>query len=287
MRAVLVVGLLAACGPRVQPGGPGTEPTDTLPKRKTMTSPPARQILVGIMCPDRAADRPAVSLVAGRLAGWSADAEQLEDVLERGWALDFAVLSFKGARAGVFSAAGPVELGSSAVAIGSYAGREPCQLRPNDPPEPECARVLGACGLAVAEVRAGQTEGPPDVEAGGACVEGDHLRVDLDGDGTPEAFTVSDFLDGARAPSDELSGVRDAAEAHCTPAFALPALIAGTDPKVFQGVDLLGVLDLDLDGRRELVLQYRYADKRTVAVYSAPQSAARLQLVTESEPWAE
>ena len=45
------------------------------------------------------------------------------------------------------------------------------------------------------------------------------------------------------------------------------------------------MLDLDGDGRRELVLAYRYADHRTWAVYSAAGSPVRLELVGEAIPW--
>jgi hypothetical protein len=35
----------------------------------------------------------------------------------------------------------------------------------------------------------------------------------------------------------------------------------------------------------EIVMQYRYADVRTLAIYSAPTQATRLEMVAEVEPW--
>jgi hypothetical protein len=48
---------------------------------------------------------------------------------------------------------------------------------------------------------------------------------------------------------------------------------------------LLGVVDVDGDGRFELVLVYHYEDRRTIAVYSAVSSPVRLELVGEAIPW--
>jgi hypothetical protein len=47
--------------------------------------------------------------------------------------------------------------------------------------------------------------------------------------------------------------------------------------------DLLGVVDLDGDGRQELVIALRFPTVRTVVVYSAGQSPQRLELVGEAQ----
>ena len=47
-------------------------------------------------------------------------------------------------------------------------------------------------------------------------------------------------------------------------------------------LDVLGVVDLDGDGRRELVLALRFPTVRSIVVYSPVQSAQRLALVGES-----
>jgi hypothetical protein len=49
-------------------------------------------------------------------------------------------------------------------------------------------------------------------------------------------------------------------------------------------MDLLGVLDLDGDGRKELVIALRFATVRSIVVYTATQSAERLELAGEGQP---
>jgi hypothetical protein len=65
----------------------------------------------------------------------------------------------------------------------------------------------------------------------------------------------------------------------------MAGLVIGKDPKVFRSLDLIGVVDLDDDGRREIVLQYRYGAVRTWAIYAARQGAGRLKLAIETVPW--
>ena len=50
-------------------------------------------------------------------------------------------------------------------------------------------------------------------------------------------------------------------------------------------LDVLGVLDLDGDGRREVAVAFRYPDGRTLALYSALSLSGRLELVGEAVPW--
>ncbi|HVV84689.1 MAG TPA: hypothetical protein VHE35_16600, partial [Kofleriaceae bacterium] len=246
-----------------------------------------------------AAGRPGIAPLAARTVAWTADADELAAPLERGQAGAFAVLGVDGRRVGVFSAIGMVEQGppgSPKVAVGSYAGGSACS-RPapagTPPPEdPACVAATGGCGLAVATISTGGAFQPleaPDVRLGGACVSGDAVIVDIDGDGTPEVFPLAGFLDAGRAPADELSAAA-AVPAPCTPTYthygiAVALDAADTDPRHRVTIDLLGVLDLDADGRMELVLGLRYSERRTIAVYSAQESAARLSLIGESEPW--
>ena len=64
-------------------------------------------------------------------------------------------------------------------------------------------------------------------------------------------------------------------------AFALaaaPGIVLGASK-----AHLLGVVDLDADGRKELVIALRFPTVRTVVVYSAGQSAQRLDLVGEAQ----
>ena len=51
-------------------------------------------------------------------------------------------------------------------------------------------------------------------------------------------------------------------------------------------VDVLGVLDLDGDGRRELILAMRFPTVRSIVVYTATGSAQRLELAGEATGFA-
>lgn len=281
--ALILVAAAAACGPKVRPEGPGGEPSATPEVRAPTGGPPRRNVAIGQLCPERAAGRPAVSVLAARRLSWTVDEGELEPLVARGVLREFTVLSWQGRRAGVFGAIGPVDLGTAApVATGGYAGAAPCEGAAD---ELECAEVLGGCYLAVAEFSEAEGSDAPDLETGGGCVEDGRLVVDLDGDGQRESFEAAAFVDGMRAPAEELEGA-PAASAACEPRFAARGLVTGNDPKLFLGLDLIGVADLDGDGRHELVLQYRYADHRTWAIYVAERSALALELAVEVQPWA-
>jgi hypothetical protein len=229
------------------------------------------------MCPERAAGRAAVSVILlGRGLSWSHQPEELDDVVARGDVTDFGVYAWTGKRAGVFTVAGATDLGTATpVAAGGYAGAAVCET-------PECTESVKGCGLAVGGL--GRDGEGLEVKVGAACVDGGRLHVDLDGDGQMEAFAVSDFLDQLKAPVEEVGGTPTGAPA-CTPVFAQTNLNPTLSGKGWRALDLLGVIDLDGDGRFEMILQLRYAEKRTWAIYSATQIATRIELVAEVEPW--
>lgn len=308
-RFLLPAVAVAAFGCRHQPGPrpPGVAPTEPAPARpasvRPAAPPPARETLIGEMCPGRAGaptgDRPAVVPVVSRKLVWSTDPEELARPIATGAARQFTVLAWDGRRAGVFSVAGAADVGLLVdVAIGTYAGAPPCSQPPDEAGSskqevPACVAVQGGCGLALSalEPAGGHEARPfeelPDVTAfdtGGACVAGGMLLVDVDRDGEPEAFPAASFLDAVRGPAEEVTAV-DRGDATCAPAFALAAVIPPGDPRDWLGLDLLGVVDLDADGRMELIVLLKYPDRRTWAVYAAPNIAARLELVAESLPW--
>ena len=272
-----------ACGPAVSPKGPGKEPASTPVVTPVAGGPPSgiREVVLGEMCADRAAGRPAVAAVLVRRSlGWSGNQEELENLLARGTLQTFTVLSYLGRRAGVFTVAGPVE-GQDTVAVGGYAGKPVCDGAPAT-----CQQATSGCGLAVAEVSPPGDGDPPKIEAAGACVQANKLWVDLDGHGVV-GFPLSAFLDPLRAPAEEVIGDPPPARPPCAPnRFASKGLVPAGDPKAWRGLDLLGVADLDGDGRREVILQYLYGEgKRTWAVYSAGQLLTRLTLAAEGVPW--
>jgi hypothetical protein len=268
-----------------RPAGVPAEATPAKPKTAAAPAKVARPGLLGEMCLDRGAGRPALALLMSRQVGWSVDARDLEHLAQHQAQRPFVVLSGRGARAGIFEAIGPVDLGTEAPAMtGGYAGKPPCEDK-DAAFAASCSEAQGKCGLAVASLAVDGDTDPPRLHTGAACVEGGKLLlVDLDGDGTNEAFAVSGFLDELRAPAAEVAAAAPA-KATCTPAFALPGLVRGKDAKAFRALDLLGVVDLDDDGRVEVVMQYRYASVRTWGIYSADEKLARLTLVAEVEPW--
>jgi hypothetical protein len=249
------------------------------------------------MCLQGADGRPAVLPLLVRRVGWSDDARDAERAVTRGEARQFSVLAWDGRRAGLFSAAGATEVAGveARVALGSYAGAAPCAAarsaaRPSPGDDPDCAAVQGPCGVALAEldvVGAGHPyDEDPDPAAfaiGGACAAAGKLLVDVDGDGAAEAFPLDQFLDAMRAPAEEVTAVA-AGDARCRPAFAVRGALPAGDPRDWRGLDVLAVVDADRDGRHELVLSYRYGDRRTWAVYGAPSSPRRLELLGEAVP---
>jgi len=257
-----------------------------------------REVLIGEMCPAAVDKRAAVLPLLARRVSWMADPDDASWAIERGAARLFSVFAWDGRRAGSFQVAGATDAGLDAmVGIGSYAGASPC-----DQPSrgtgatkeyDDCVAAQQRCGLALAVLEpAGgfaarpyeEAPDPVDYATGGGCVDGGVLHVDIDGDGEVETFEAARFVEALRGPAEEVTAV-DAKEATCEPAFAVRGIVPAGDPRDWRGLDLLGVVDVDGDGRFELVLVYHYEDRRTIAVYSAVSSPVRLELVGEAIPW--
>jgi hypothetical protein len=299
-RTVAWLVAVAACGPAVRPEAPGEEPSVPPPTtRNVRATTTGRSALVGEMCPQGAAGRPGLAPLAVRDVSWTSDREELAGSLSRGTAAQFAVFAVDGRRAGVFSAVGNADVGGTDVAIGSFAGAPPCSRPPaiaggEVSGDAACQVAQRGCGLAVAALGApggafavGEA---PEVAVGGACKSGDLLAIDVDGDGTPEMFPLASFVDPVRAPAEEVSAAAMVAPS-CAKEFALHGLVPPPAPGVnMEGklkleLDVLGVLDVDADGRFEVVMAFRYVEGRTIAVYSAMSTSARLELVGEIAPW--
>jgi hypothetical protein len=261
------------------------------------------------MCPAGAAGRAGVVPMFVRSADWKDDPDEVEEPLARNAIRQLAVMGEDGGRAGVFTVMGAADVGIGMdVAIGAYTGASPCaqpaQTGGKATDDPACVAATHGCGLAIAPIEPGQDAfgGPAPADTGDelavppvgtACVAGDTLVVDIDGDGAAETYSLPAFLDQVRAPAEEVSAVPTAAPA-CKGSFARwsARVDAGgepgagaPDPRYRVDIDLLGVADVDGDGRRELFVAFRYPDRRAVVVYSALSSAGRLEKVGEALPW--
>lgn len=290
---------LTGCGPAVRPEAPGEEPSPPRVISRPASADSGHGGLLGEMCPQAAAGRPGLAPLAVREVSWSTEPADLVAPLTRGTAAQFAVLAVDGRRAGVFNAIGTADVGGRDVAVGSFSGAPPCSRPGAGAGAPvtgdaRCLELQRGCGLAVATLGAPggafHVVEAPELAVGGACKTGDALAIDVDGDGTPELFPLGAFVDAVRAPAEEVSAAAVVAPA-CPPAFTLYGLVPPAAPGVvMEGkhkveLDVLGVVDVDGDGRHEVVLAFRYTESRTVAVYSAMASASRLELVGESAPW--
>jgi hypothetical protein len=301
-RVAWIAFAIAACHPDVPPAPPGKPRAidDGIKKRPTaITAGPGRHVVVGEMCPLGAAGRPAVAGLAMRGVQWTDNASEVGAAIERGSVPRFVVFGVDGKMAGTFDTLGVVDVGiPQPVASGTYAGASPCTYGvggTSDKPatraeDPTCGQFVQSCGLAVGELSR-PDEAPTTVayQAGGACIAGDQLAVDIDGDGQIESFPLAGALDGIRSPASEWTASAVAGAA-CKPKFqfydvrlvAEPDPGKPVDPKSNVMVDVLGVVDLDNDGRKELVLAYRFATVRTIVVFSAMETARRLTMVGEA-----
>lgn len=259
------VGILAVgCGGPARTGAkPAAGPVEPPP-------PPVRALggherLIGLMCPRGAAGRPAFAALTAREAlAWTSDPERLKKSLARGRTAELLVLGFDGKRAGWFTPAGvaATEL-APATAVGAYAGSLPCA---DEATATECQAVTGSCGVAVGSPEA---EDPTPGRESGACVARGVLVLDVDGDGRREAFRVADL---ATLP-EEATGRPATAEERCSPRFAFA---------VGHDFDVIGVADLDGDGRVEVIVSRRGDKARKVSIYSA-DTAFRLNRVGSAE----
>lgn len=286
---------VGACGPRVAPDKPFPEEAVPRPARAPIPVRAGRQVVVGELCPQGAAGRPAVAPLLMRTTRWTDTVADVTGAVERGTTPRYVAFGVDGKVAGMFDTVGlaDITLGQS-VASGTYVGAAPCTSDAGQgqrAEDPRCAPATNGCGLAVAELARPDDPPPsPAYRTGGACLSGDALGVDIDGDGGAEWFPLSGVLDSIRGPAQEWSASRTA-RPPCTAKFVLydvklsPEAVPGKlpDPKAVVMLDLLGVVDLDDDGREELVVALRFPTVRTVVVYSATSSPERLELVGEAQ----
>jgi hypothetical protein len=287
----------------VKPPSPPPEPRPVgQGANEIKVDPTGRQIVLGEMCPQGAGGRPAVAPLIKRSVGWTDTPNEVTDTVERGSVPRFFVLGVDGKQAGVFDTLGIVEVGiAQPVASGTYVGASPCSYGVTAQPkpgavadraeDPKCTQVTRGCGIAVGEITT-KSDPPPriDISTGGACMVGNELQVDIDGDGTLEAFAIAGALDGIRGPASEWTAASTASAAStCTPTFQIYDLKLAPEPRPGKNadkgvvvVDVLGVVDLDADGRKELILSMRFPNVRSIVVYTATESPQRLELAGEA-----
>jgi hypothetical protein len=298
---VALLGAVAAsgCGPAVRPDRPPDSPTPIVKaplRRAAATS--GRQIMLGEMCPQGAAGRPAVNPIAMRTSTWTDNDTELANVIERGGVARFTVLGIDGKVAGAFDTLGLADIGTGqSVASGTYVGAGPCTSdagKGQRAEDPKCRPATGGCGIALGEL--GRPDEPPHTigfKAGGACLSGDALAVDIDGDNKPESFPFAGVLDSVRSPSQEWSAAPTASAA-CKPEFhvysvkLVPQAEPGRplDPKLIEKqtviLHVLGVVDVDGDGRMEVILELEFSTVKTILIYTAAGTAQRLELAGEN-----
>ena len=293
----------AGCPPTVSPPKP---PEDPGPVAKPDPGPggrpgvTGRQIVVGEMCPQGAAGRPAIAPLIMKTIDWSDRAEEVSATLERGAVPRFSVFGTDGKAAGTFDTVGVADVGMPvSVGVGTYVGASPCTASSGDSPstnaarieDPACGIATASCGVALGEIV--RPDDPPETgvfATGGACLSGDAIAVDIDGDKIAEAFPLANVLDPIRGPSTEWTAAPTAG-ATCAPKFSLydlklvrpPEAGKPVDTKSMVVLDILAVVDIDGDGRKELVVAMRFPTVRTILVYSARATATRLELVGEGE----
>lgn len=292
---------LAGCGPTVKLDSPPAEPGPvTQGTRPLKVGPAARRVLIGEMCPQGAGGRPAIAPLIMRGVDWNDKAAEVAATVEQGSVPRFVVMATDGRPAGTFDTLGIVEVGiAQPVATGTYVGASPCTYSVAAEPKPgaletraedkQCTAAARGCGLAVGEIM--NPDEPPSTakyQTGGACMSGNELAVDIDGDGAIESFPLAAALDGIRAPAQEWSA-SPTSTAACKPTYQLYGLELKPEArpgkpaaKGLVTVDVLGVIDLDGDGRRELVLAMHFPTVRSIVIYTASGYAQRLELAGEA-----
>jgi hypothetical protein len=295
--------IFAGCGPTVAPPQPPAEPGPVVRQERFGPKPikDGRQVMIGELCPQGAGGRPAVAPLVMRGVAWTDAATDLQHQIERDGVPRFAVFGVDGKVAGVFETVGLADIGlSQSVAAGAYSGASPCTAEAGlgqRTEDPACGTATRGCGIAIGEL--GRADDPPPTSGwttGGACVAGDVLVVDIDGDGATEQFPLIGILDGIRSPAEEwvanpVAGTPTAPP--CKPTFQVynvrlappPEPGRTVDAKAIVTLSLLAVVDVDGDGRRELVCSLDFPTVRTIVVYTAASSPRRLELAGEGTPF--
>jgi hypothetical protein len=284
---IIAAPALLACGNPLQaPKNP--ENVTHSPVRGPQAKPPSkapdngRSVLLGWFCPKQGAGRPAIRALFARDPSWtSALAPQNRAIASRR-VKRFTVLAWEGHAAGSMIVMGSAQDAGGKMAMGSYVGASVCQPKSTSGTEeqpdedPVCRALSEGCALALGELEhAGGFEARPyeedperlDLFRGKACESGDVLRLDTDGDGKVELFSIADLRTPGVSPVELPMSVESAPT--CVPSFAAAV---PDHPDLVR----MAVLDVDGDGRSEIL--YR-RNGNEFLLYGAPSSPARLELL--------
>ncbi len=260
-----------SCGP--QPRQEVLQPE--APIRSARRNGAMGEWIVGAYCPKLAKGRGGVLPILG-----SSPDIDLETTVESGGVRQFSVLGWNGKAAGVFDIVASTRSNGRTVAVGGYVGHGACQTRGNAieswKVDPECVRVLGECGVAVAKVEKasgfnarpfGESPEPITFARATGCFDEETLFVS----DSAEGFFARFALDGTAWPPDELIGkpTSHAGEVSCSHDFGF-----GSSP-----VSLLGVVDLDADGQQEILLTKKRDGGSDWFLYGLRSNGRRIELL--------
>lgn len=195
----------------------------------------------------------------------------------------FTALGLDGSTVAVFLTETDPSMGEMSGFVGEYRGSSGgCSAGDAEQKVGDWACIAaGGCGLAVSRV--GEPVSPRwkmDISTAFSCVENGVLVLDINGDGVDEAFDLAAFAEqsGLEAESAETAAVvrgRLHGRSECEREFIWYQLKRGPS----RAVDVLGVVDLNGDGRHELVIAVRGSGSRSIAVYQARDDGLRLDRV--------
>lgn len=275
---VISLALFAGCGASQNEAAEASPKKASPPSQKRVASGEP-ELVIGQMCPNLAAGRPAVIPLALRAGVWKADGGALSRMVAGHGTRQFSVFGWSGQRAGTLAVAGLATSGGRQLAVGAYTGALPCHDKEGNVVA-ACMATTGGCGLALSRVepagglRARPFEEDPEpleLEMRTTCLSNDELAVDIDGDGRHELFALDGLLERGELAAEWVAS--KSAAKQCEPATG-HGLLA-------RGVVLLAAADIDRDGRTDLLVSRRSQGEESWALYRSIQTAVRLEKVVE------
>lgn len=274
------------CGRQIVSPSPSPAAVDMLPPRDARRSePPWPWYVIGELCLAKLQRQHLFPRFLVQDDRWRSEAERVRVPLV-GASRRFTVLGFDGARRGTFITKPDETPVDPAGFVGGHVDYRPtdggaCSIhRDGRDIGFQACTAAGGCSLAVAMVDDSTISTTIEIPVAEACVDRGTLVADLDGDGRSEAFELTAFLSDTTAAYEVWGTQRDSDDcARGSRGFAWYETKRADAP----AVDVLGIADLDADGRRELVIAIRAGTSRTVAVYQAREDGTRLDRIAVTE----